>query len=183
MGAVSVTMLSANLDIAKYFKLPHFSAAGSVDTPEPDFQAASSKAFNYLARLMNGVSLGIWFGCLLTGKAVSPEQLILDQDVYKQAKSLLKGINTEEVRLAYDAIIRVGPAGNFLTDEHTLKYMRDEDEFYPSPIVNHEGQYGKCMVDRAHDRVEEIIKNFQSPVPRNVQEELEKFLKEYSKTS
>ena len=178
-----LTMLSANLDIAKHFKLPHFSAAGSVDTPEPDFQAAISKSFNSLARLMNGVSLGIWFGCLLTGKAVSPEQMILDQDIYRQAQSLLNGIIVEEERLAYDAIERVGPAGNFLTDEHTLKYMRDEDEFYPSPIVNHNGEHGKNMIDRAHDRVEEIIRDFQSPVPENIQQELENFLIDYTKAS
>jgi trimethylamine--corrinoid protein Co-methyltransferase len=176
-------MLSANVDIAKFFKLPHWSACGTVDTPYPDFQAGQSKALSFLTRLMKGVTFGIWFGPLLTGKAVSPEQLILDADIYRQVVSLLNGMPLEEERFGYDAIKRVGPAGNFMMDEHTLKYIRDADEFYASPIVNHEGEQGRNMVDRAHDCVEEIIKNFQSPVPEHIQEELEKFLNDYTKTT
>ena len=53
------TMLCANIDIANYFHLPHFSAAGTVDSAEPDFQAGASKALTFLSRLIKGTTLGI----------------------------------------------------------------------------------------------------------------------------
>lgn len=175
------TVLSAIIDLAGHFKLPHASFAGTVDTYFPDFQGGSSKALTYITRLMKGSSIGIWLGSLLTGKTVAPEQIVMDADLFNVVSSMLKGMTIDEDRMAMDSIQRVGPGGNFLMDEHTLSYMRDEDEFYTSPIVNHSGDHGKSMVDRAHDRVEELTVNFQSPVLEHIRNDLVKLLEDYDR--
>jgi trimethylamine--corrinoid protein Co-methyltransferase len=168
-------MLCANTDIADYFNLPSFSSAGTVDSAYPDFQAGQSKALAWMTRLMQGAPLGIWFGSLLTGSAVAPEQIVLDADLYRAVRSLLKGMQLDEERLAYEAIRRVGPGGNFLTDEHTLAWMRS-DEYYASPLVNHAGELGSSMLDRAHERVQHILAGHQPAVPEAVVADLSKFL-------
>jgi trimethylamine--corrinoid protein Co-methyltransferase len=49
-------------------------------------------------------------------------------------KRVLGGISTEEERLAVEVIERVGPGGNFLIDDLTLKYFRTE-RFFPSLLL------------------------------------------------
>ena len=39
---------------------------------------------------------------------------------------ILKGINVNDETLAVDTIKSVGPGGNYLMEDHTIKYMRDE---------------------------------------------------------
>jgi len=172
------TMLCANIDIANYFHLPHFSAAGTVDSAEPDFQAGASKALTFLTRLMKGTTLGIWFGSLLTGSTVAPEQIVLDADLYRSVQAMLKGMIIDDEHLAYDVIKRVVPGGDFLADEHTLRWMRDE--YYYSPVVNHDGEHGKSMLDRAHDEVERLLKEYTPAVSEKIQNDLETLLNNYS---
>ena len=175
------TMLCANIDIANYFNLPHFSSAGTVDSGYPDFQAGQSKALTWLTRLMKGTILGIWFGSLLTGSTVAPEQIVLDADLYLAVLSMLKGMSLDEDHLAFEAIRRVGPGGNFLMDEHTLSWMRG-DEYYASPIVNHENEKGMDMLDRAHEQVQTILAKHTSSVSEKVVIDLRKLLKEYERS-
>jgi trimethylamine:corrinoid methyltransferase-like protein len=47
---------------------------------------------------------------------------------------VLGGISTEEERLAVEAIERVGPGGNFLIDDLTLKLFQD-GAVLPQPAV------------------------------------------------
>jgi trimethylamine--corrinoid protein Co-methyltransferase len=174
------TMLCANLDIANHFGLPGYASAGTVDSASPDFQAGQAKALAWLTRMMKGAALGIWFGSLLTGSAVAPEQIILDADVYRAILSMLKGMSLDEDRLAYEAICRVGPGGNFMADEHTLAWMRG-DEYYASPLVNHAGEEGKAMLDRAHERVGAMLANHRPSVSEQVAVDLRVLLKDYTR--
>ena len=172
------TMLCANIDIADYFGLPHFSSAGSVDSVSPDFQTGQSKALAWLTRLMKGTSLGIWFGSLLTGSTVAPEQIVLDADLFRSVRSMLKGMELDDDHLGFEAIERVGPGGNHMMDEHTLRWMRS-DEYYASPVVNNEGEHGRSILDRAHEQVESILRDCQPSVSPDVVTDLEKLLSEH----
>ena len=109
-------------------------------------------------------------------------KIILDVDVYRTVQSMLKGMPMDDERLAYEAVKRAGPGGNYLMDEHTLAWMRS-GEYYDSPIVNHNGEHGMSMVDRAHAQVEEITTHFRSQVPVQIQEDLDKLLRDYSRIS
>jgi trimethylamine--corrinoid protein Co-methyltransferase len=93
---------------------------------------------------------------------------------------MLKGMSLDEDRLAYEAICRVGPGGNFMADEHTLAWMRG-DEYYVSPLVNHAGESGMAMLDRAHERVEAILANHRPSVSDQVVADLQNLLKDYTR--
>jgi trimethylamine--corrinoid protein Co-methyltransferase len=168
-------LLCANIDLANHFQLPHFSSAGSVDSISPDFQTGQAKALAWLTRMMKGTILGLWFGGLLTGNAVAPEQIVLDVDLYRAVQSILKGMPIDEMRMAYEAICRVGPGGSFLLDEHTLTYMR-QGEYYLSGLVNMRGEQGSPMLDRAHAEVERLLADHESSVPPNVRQDLERMM-------
>ena len=107
-----------------------------------------------------------------------PEQPILDAVLYRSVEAMLKGMVLDDEHLAYDVIKRVGPGGDFLADEHTLRWMRDE--YYYSPVVNHDGEHGKSMLDRAHDEVERLLEQYTPVVCEKVQNELEMLLDDYT---
>lgn len=156
-------MLGANIELARFYGLPHNAPAGSVDAGSPDIQAGAEKMLTWMARLLNGVNLGIVFGSLLTGSTVSAEQMVIDADLWRSAQRVLRGFAVDEETMAVEAIRRVGPGGDFLMDDHTLRFMR-RDEYYLSPLANRAGAEGQGMLERAHGRVEALLAEHQSPV-------------------
>lgn len=165
------TILSANIDLANFLGLPHFSASGTVDSAVPDFYAGAHKALAWMTRLMKGSIFGIWFGSLLTGSVVCAEQIVLDAALYRSVVSMLRGIQVDEDRMAYEAICRVGPGGNFLTDIHTRTWMR-ADEYARLPRPSSSPNENSDPIDQAHEQVEAILAKDRSQVPEKVREEL-----------
>ena len=65
-------------------------------------------------------------GMLEMGMTMSYEQLLIDQEIVKMIRRILQGIAVNKDTIALDVIKKVGPAGNYLGERHTLKYMRQE---------------------------------------------------------
>ena len=61
-----------------------------------------------------------------TKMSMSLEQLVIDDIVLSIVARGLRGIEVNEVTLALELIDRVGPAGDFMTEDHTLQHFRDE---------------------------------------------------------
>jgi trimethylamine--corrinoid protein Co-methyltransferase len=49
----------------------------------------------------------------------------MDCEIFSIIQKTLQGIVVNDETLALDTIAAVGPGGNFLTQKHTLKHMRD----------------------------------------------------------
>ena len=75
-----------------------------------------------------------------------------------------------------ETIGRVGPGGHYLTDELTLELLRS-DEFFDNEVFDYSGTCGPypSMLERAHEKAEAIVADFESPVSGNVQEALRRF--------
>ena len=85
-----------------------------------------------------GVELGINTLFCLSGNffgqlgEVGPDQgaslikLILEDEAISYLKRIRESFKVNDDTLAYDVIEKVGIGGNFLTEEHTLKYVKSE---------------------------------------------------------
>lgn len=62
-------------------------------------------------------------------------------------------------------------------DKHTLSWMRG-GEYYLSPVVNHDGERGQPMLDRAHEQVQAILAAHSPSVAESVTEDLRRLLEE-----
>ena len=58
--------------------------------------------------------------------AVSYEQYVIDNEIIGLVCKSLKGIEVDQEHMAMKVIDAVGPGGNYLTQQHTLKHMRSE---------------------------------------------------------
>jgi len=50
---------------------------------------------------------------------------LLDCEIFRLIGKVLEGIPIDDETLAIDTIKEVGPGGNFLSQKHTLKHMRE----------------------------------------------------------
>ncbi|HUV08194.1 MAG TPA: trimethylamine methyltransferase family protein [Spirochaetia bacterium] len=96
------------------------------DSKLSDFQAGAEKGFNAgLISLApcNMVAGGGFIENILTASAA---QVLLDNELAGIYKRVRQGIDWDEEHRAVDLIGRIGPGGNYLTDDHTLKFFRSE---------------------------------------------------------
>jgi len=107
----------------------------------------------------------------------SAEQIVIDNEILGMVMHGLKQIEVSETSVALDALMRVGPRGQFLSSKHTKANVHRE-LFMPSlsdrlsrESWNTAG--AQDIVKRANCRVEEIIRTHTvPPLPSDVRESL-----------
>lgn len=100
---------------------------------------------------------------LESGLTFSHAQLVIDNEIVKMIRKVMQGIPVDDENLAVDIIKQVGAGGDFIMQEHTMKYMRT----LPSnPQIidrrNREGWLdmgGADMSERAAEKAREILQN------------------------
>lgn len=122
---------------------------------------------NLLTALAGG-NLIYGVGMLELGITMSYAKLVMDNDIIKMVRKVLKGIEVTDETLAVDVIHQVGCGGDFLMQEHTMKYMRSEQS-RPKIIDRHmkyawEAAGGKDLGTVANEEAIKILQNHK-PMP------------------
>jgi trimethylamine--corrinoid protein Co-methyltransferase len=117
---------------------------------------------------MAGTNLIYGAGMLDSGLIFSYAQLIIDNDIFKMIRKVMQGMHIDDENLAVDIIKSVGPGGDFLMQDHTMKYMRTLPSV-PNLIErgnrdNWLASGGKGLAERAAEKAAEILANHK-PVP------------------
>jgi len=102
-------------------------------------------------------------GMLDSANSISYEQYVIDNEIIGMIYRILSGIKVNEDVMAFDVIERVGPGGNFITEDHTIDHMNDEF-FYPNLSVRcnfdvWEDRGKQNMLSQAYVRVREILED------------------------
>lgn len=103
------------------------------------------------------------------GITFSLTQLVIDNEIVKMVKEAVKGIDINDASMAVEVIKQVGPGGNFLSAEHTLRYMKGQSH---SKLIDRrmwqqwEKDGKKDFAKRAHEEVLSILKSHKpEPLP------------------
>jgi len=128
MGSIESGLMNAAItQMAHYYRLPCYITVGTTDSKLPDAQAAHESASTaMLAGLAGGNFIHEAFGMLDGALTASYAQYVIDNDIIGGCLRTLRGIEVNSDTLAYDVIASVGPGGNFLSEDHTVRYMRSE---------------------------------------------------------
>jgi trimethylamine--corrinoid protein Co-methyltransferase len=168
--------MSAVTDLARYYRLPVFSLAGASDSNLYDQQASLESAVWILLSSLSGGNLVHDVGYINNGLMASFQQLVVSNEVIGMVRRIVRGIEVNEETLALDLIDEVGPGGEFLTSEHTLRHFRenwysDLIERIPHERWVDEGE--KDLGSRANEKVRHILENHQpKPLEDDVRKEL-----------
>ncbi len=111
------------------------------------------------------------------GMTMSYEQLLIDQEIVKMTRRILQGIPVNKDTLALDVIKAVGPAGNYLAQKHTRKYMKQE--LSTTNLINRrmrenwEANGSKPIDQVANEQARSILENYQvTPLPDAVKKKI-----------
>ncbi|MEW6752328.1 MAG: trimethylamine methyltransferase family protein [Candidatus Latescibacterota bacterium] len=106
----------------------HLPSASWVSTESlcPDAQAGLEKMLGFHAHTESGVSAVWGVGQLESELTFAPAQAVIDDEMIAYVRRHARGFGTGPDQLAVEVTRRVGPAGSFLADEHTLAHFREE---------------------------------------------------------
>ena len=145
-------------------------------------QALFQKAQNTIFQVMAGGKLVIGAGFVESDMALSPTQLVIDDEIMNIAKRWLKGIRVDKDTLASEVIHKVGPRSHFLSEYHTIKYMR-AGELMSTKIFERdrrdiwEMKGSKTQEQKAREIGLSILENHHVPsLPTHVEKELSNIL-------
>jgi trimethylamine--corrinoid protein Co-methyltransferase len=117
---------------------------------------------------MAGANLIYGAGMLDSGLIFSYAQLVINNDIFKMIRKVMQGMHIDDENLAVDIIKSVGPGGDFLMQDHTMKYMRTlpsaPNLIYRGNRENWLESGGKDLAQRAAEKAAEIMANHK-PVP------------------
>ena len=158
---------AALTDIAHWMKIPMFGTAGCSDAKIFDEQAAAEAALSIMAAGLSGANLIHDVGFLESALIGSHEMVVFSDEVVGMVKRFLGGVRVDDETLALDVIKEVGPGGDFLAHEHTLRHMRRE--LWIPKLIDRAKYSGwqaagaKTMGDRVTERVSEILATHEVP--------------------
>jgi trimethylamine--corrinoid protein Co-methyltransferase len=132
-GPIERAMINAAVaQMAQYFEIPLYSTAGTSDAKRVNIQAAYESAMSNLLVAMSGANyIHDAAGLTEFDLTVSYEKLVMDNEILGMCERVLRGIEVNKDTLAKDLMIQKGPGDNYLAEEHTVEYMRDEF-FFPT---------------------------------------------------
>ena len=162
--------MMAQMDLARYYNLPAWSAAGASDSKVVDAQVGIEITFSVLANFLARATLVHDVGYIEYGSTSSMEALVIADEVIRQTRFLTQGVEVSPRTLALDATARVRPGGGYLADDHTLDNWR-EAQWHPELIdraryEDWEEAGSKDMFTRANERARRILSSHEvAPLP------------------
>ena len=111
--------------LADFYHIPLSMGSFATGAKEPNWQAGVENSLStFMASIvMSDMLLGVGF---LHGSRIwSFAEMMMDCEIFSIIRKTMEGIVVDDETLALDTIAAVGPGGNFLSQKHTLKHMRE----------------------------------------------------------
>jgi len=122
-------------EISFYYNLPFFGKGGCSDSNILDQQLAIDGTEGLFLTGLSGINLIHDVGYLESGLTSSCDSIVLCNEIIGMVKRFIRGVEINYDSLALDVINKVGPGGNFIATEHTLKFFKKE--IWLSELLNH----------------------------------------------
>jgi len=156
------------------------------DSNSMDLQAGYETMLAILAALMSGTSRALGVGSSPSGKGVSFEKAVIDNEIIDVARRFVRGIEVNDETLALDVVRKAGIGGKFIDSAHTLKHFRREIQQLELTDRLSKTRWlelgAKDMVAKAKEKAKEIIRTHQvEPLPKDVQKKLMDVIKSANK--
>jgi trimethylamine--corrinoid protein Co-methyltransferase len=147
------------------------------------------KIQNIIFHVLSGGKLVVGAGSIESIMALSAAQLVIDDEFIQIARRWLRGIVVDKKTLAVDVVTRVGPRGNYLSDDHTIEALH-AGELLDLKLAERESRRqiwearGKLTLEsKATEKAVSILETHEvPPLPDEVLKELEMIMKKADET-
>jgi len=142
-----------------------------------DAQTAYEKTLTGLAPALAGASLIYGAGMLESGMTCDLGQMVMDNEAIALIRQLVAGVPVNDETLAVDLIEQVGPGGEFISTDHTLRHMREASQprlFDRSVRAAWEAAGATDLAMRARDEARRVLaEHVVEPLPNDVLEQID----------
>ena len=177
-GAENAIMNAAAVELARFYGFPIMASGFGTDTFRPSRQAGYERALNTVMPLLEWPDILVGPGLFGGDMMLSFDQLLVDLEIYRMVKQIRKGMDCGEDKWLDRVIEKVGPGGNFLMENSTLKAVRS-DEWYMPRLGVHDSYEnwindGSPMLEQqAREEVSRILSSHQpDPLEEGIEQEL-----------
>lgn len=167
-------------EMGRFYNLPVWGYAGHSDSKVVDGQAAADAQFSVLVAFLTKTNLNHDVGYLESGLTGSPEMMVLTSEIISMTRRFVEGVRLDEETLATNVIDEVGPGGEFLSHDHTMKHWRElwEPQFFDRRRLDRwEEQGAKDVNARLREITVGILdEHTVEGLPDSVEEDIERIL-------
>jgi trimethylamine--corrinoid protein Co-methyltransferase len=179
-GSPEQALLSAGAaQMAQYYGLPNQVVGLWTDSKTCDQQAGHEKTLGALTAALAGSNLIEGAGMIESGLTQDIAQLVIDNDIARMVRKVVDGIPVSDETLLLDEIHAMGPQGDFMSSESTLKHARSMS--VPTVLDRHSREEWEIesadLAMRARVEALRIVAEHKPvPLPNDVVEQLDAML-------
>jgi len=171
---------AAIAELGRWYGLPTWGYAGCSDAKVVDEQAAVEATLSVIMAKFGGSNLVHDVGYMESGLTGSFEMFVLTDELVAMVDNIVKGIEVNDDTLLLDEIHEVGPGGNYIGTQQTLKRFR---EFWFPGLLDRRirPQWleagGTTLGQRLNAKVKNILANHQpKPLAADKKQKLQEIL-------
>jgi trimethylamine--corrinoid protein Co-methyltransferase len=112
--------MAAWTEIGRTYGLPVWGAAGATDSKVVDVQAGIEATVSVMTSFLCRCNLNHDVGYIEYGTTSAMEMLVIADEIIRDVRYVMGGVEVSERTLAREAIHRAKPGAGFLADQHTL---------------------------------------------------------------
>ena len=168
--------MAAFTDLGRYYGLPVWGVSAATDSKVVDAQAGIEATATVMSAFLSRCNLNHDVGYIEYGTTSSMEMLVIADEIIRDVRFIMDGVEVSERTLAREAIHHARPGGGFLADDHTLDNWRWA-QFQPRVIDRMRydtwvKRGSKDMATRANERARQILAEHQVPALPEAAEEV-----------
>jgi len=175
-------MAVAMVQIARFYGLPVYINVGITDAKVPDAQAGIEKGATMVLGVLAGADTFGHAGICGTDHGASLPWLFVDNELMAYVKRIARGFEINSDTLATEVVHAVGPGGNYLAEDHTVRHFRKEI-WFPGPAWTRQMWEGwedegrTSIGDRAVAEVNRILTTHQpEPMDKALAREIDRIV-------
>jgi len=159
--------------MGKYYDLPVFGLGGSTDSKILDQQSGFEVTLSLMTALLHGANIVHDVGFMDAGLQGSLQNMVIANEILGFLRAATAGVVVNDETLALDVIEELGPTGNYLGHDHTLRHFKEP---YYSKLIDKnpfsvwEKRGASSMEERAAKFADGVLSSHKpEPLPADVQ--------------
>jgi trimethylamine--corrinoid protein Co-methyltransferase len=167
-------------EMGKHYHLPVFGLGGSTDAKVLDQQCGQEATISLATALLHGANIVHDVGFMDSGLQASLQLMTVCNDFIGFLRAATAGVVVNDETLALDVIEELGPTGDYLSHEHTMRHFREP---YYAKLAD-KGIYaqwlekgGTTMEQRAAKQIDKILASHEpEALPADVQRDIKQIV-------